>query len=140
MIIEICSQERAKALAALAETETAVISITSTDDADVEFPANLRVGPVLRMKLNDLTEEYDEEGIPYGRPLAGPEDFSGLKEFVDGLRCEKLIVHCWEGRSRSAAVAEAIMRYRGGGDTLLFREDPDPNPRIYRLACGALGV
>ena len=139
MIIEICSQERAKALAALAETETAVISITSTDDADVVFPDNPRVGPVLRLKLNDLTEAYDEEGIPYGRPLARAEDFSGLKEFVDGLRCGRLIVHCWEGRSRSAAVAEAVVRYRGGGDTLLFQEEPDPNPRIYRLACAALG-
>lgn len=92
------------------------------------------------MKFNDLTDEYDEEGIPYGRPLPQMEDFAGLKSFVEKLTCEILIVHCFEGKSRSAAVAVAISEFRGRKDDLRIRKDALPNSRVYDLACGELGI
>ena len=140
MIIEICSREKAFEEMARAETETAVISIVSTDEKDIILPEGANAGPVLRLRFNDLTEEYDEEGISYGRPLPKPEDFAGLKAFTDGLSCGRLLVHCWEGVSRSAAVAAAVYRARGCRDTLLTHQRFAPNPLVFTLACRELGV
>ena len=140
MIIEICSQETAVSLVADARERTSVISITSTEDADVAFPANENVAAILRLRFNDLTEAYDEEGIPYGRPLPEQRDFEGLRAFVDALKGDRLIVHCWEGASRSAAVATAIFEARGGVDHLKTHGRYAPNPRVYVLACRELGI
>ncbi len=140
MRIEICSRAEAAALIEAAQAPASVLSITSTDEADAVLPCNPNVETILRLKLNDLTEAYDEEGIPYGRPLPALSDLSGLKAFVSGLRSECLIVHCWEGVSRSAAVAAAICEARGFRDTLRTRQRFSPNPLIYSLACRALGI
>ena len=134
------SWKQAVEYAESAGSETSIISITSKEDMDVVFPANSNVVSVLHMKFNDLTDEYDEEGIPYGRPLPQPEDFAGLKAFVAGLACDTLIVHCWEGKSRSAAVATAIYEFRGRKDNLYIKQDALPNPRVYALARRELGI
>ncbi|HAE45738.1 MAG TPA: hypothetical protein DCG37_09130, partial [Lachnospiraceae bacterium] len=104
------------------------------------FPENPNIVSILHMKFNDLTEEYDEEGIPYGRPLPQPDDFFGLKDFVAELACDILLVQCWEGNSRSAAVATAIYEYRGKEDELHLKRDACPNPLVYMLACRELGI
>ncbi len=140
MIIEVCGRDAALLRVAEAAAPTAVISITSTDEPPVAFPENQNVTSVLRLRFNDLTAAYDDEGIPYGRPLPEPADFDGLRAFVDALDCQRLIVHCWEGVSRSAAVALAVQAYRGGGDLLNACGRLKPNPRVYALACRALGV
>ena len=140
MIIEICGQQMAIGLVAEVRERTSVISITSTEDGDVAFLDNPNVAAILRLRFNDLTETYDEEGFPYGRPLPEPGDFEGLRAFVDALECERLIVHCWEGASRSAAVATAIFEARGGVDHLKTHGRYAPNPRVYALACRELGI
>ena len=140
MIIEICSLEKALKLAAEAGPPTAVISITSKEEKDVPFPDASCVTAVLRLKFNDLFEEYDDEGIPYGRPLPRREDFRELKEFVSGLSCARLIVHCREGISRSAAVAKAVFEYRKGADEMRSEQPVRPNPLILTLARGELGI
>ena len=139
MKIEVCSQKDALEFVKNARESFSVISITSTDDPDVVFAENANAGPVLHLKLNDLVQEYDEEGIPYGRPLPTPEDLSGLKEFVAGLACSRLLIHCWEGTSRSAALAEAIFEYRGRRDIILTHQAFEPNPLVAALARQALG-
>lgn len=140
MIIEICSRTRAVELAATVREKTSVISITSKEDKDVIFPGNPNILSVLHLKFNDLTEEYDEDGIPYGRPLPKQEDLAGLKAFADGLQCDRLIVHCWEGTSRSAAVAKAVYKYRGCSDEIRTRQTVSPNPLVYGFACRELGI
>ena len=140
MIIEILGQRQAVEYAEHTGARTSVISITSKGDSDVVFPENPNIAGVLHLKLNDLTEEYDEEGIPYGRSLPRQEDLAGLKEFVTGLACEVLIVHCWEGRSRSAAVASAVYEFRGRRDELCGAREASPNPLVYALACRELGI
>ena len=140
MIIQVCSQSEALALAVKVQEKTAVISITSTDDEDLIFPENPDIEAILRLKLNDLISEFDEEGLPYGRPLPQLSDFSTLRDFVVRLTCDRLIVHCWEGASRSAAVARAIFEFRGGRDELVPGSRFDPNPLVYSLACQALRV
>ena len=140
MIIEICSLERALKLASEAGPPTAVISITSKEEKDVPFPDASCVTAVLRLKFNDLFEEYDDEGIPYGRPLPRREDFRGLREFVSGLSCARLIVHCREGISRSAAVAKAVFEYRKGADEIRSEKHICPNPLVFSLARRELGI
>ena len=140
MRIEICSRKRALQLAAEAEANTAVISVVSADEAEVQFDGFCAVGPVLHLSFNDLESEYDEEGIPYGRPLPKPADFRGLKAFADALSADCLLVHCFEGASRSAAIAAALYEYRGGTDVLCTRQTFRPNRLVYALACEALGI
>ena len=139
MIIEILGQRQAVEYAEHTGARTSVISITSKGDSDVVFPENANIAGVLHLKLNDLTDEYDEEGIPYGRPLPVREDFAGLKAFVDGLSCDCLIIHCYEGRSRSAAVAKAVYEYRGRLDTVHAEHEVSPNVLVYELARQELG-
>lgn len=140
MMIEICGQETAVSLVANARERFSVISITATEDGDVAFPANENAVAILRLRFNDLTEAYDEDGFPYGRPLPEQRDFEGLKTFVDVLVGERLIIHCWEGASRSAAVATAIFEARDGVDHLKTHGRYAPNPRVYALACRELGI
>ena len=140
MRIEIASRADALAFIRVAAEKTAVISITSTDEPDAVFPDHPNLTAILRIRCNDVTDAYDEEGVPYGRPVPKPEDFSGLRAFVSGLCCERLIVHCWEGVSRSAAIAAAIYEYRGCRDELRTRQRFSPNPLVYALARRALGV
>ena len=138
MKIEVCSQAAALRQAEVLTEETAIISITSKGDPDVVFPDNPNILSVLHLKFNDLCSEVDEEGIPYGRELPRQEDFDGLKEYVTGLSCDHLIVHCWEGRSRSAAVAKAVHEFLGSRATLSSLRDFSPNPLVYTLACREL--
>ena len=140
MIINVCGRNQAIELAGQTNCKTSILSITSKEEEDVVFPDNPNILSVLRLRFNDLTEEYDEEGIPYGRPLPRAEDFDGLKAFAAGLTCELLIVHCWEGKSRSAAVAKAIHQFRGERDELCMQPDALPNPLVYELARGELGL
>lgn len=99
MIIEVCSQNRA--LEEVTNIQTgelvSVISIVSSDEKDVEFDCKENLCGVLHLKFNDLEKEYDEEGIPYGRPLPKSKDLNGLKEFVVQLSCDRLVVHCYVG-------------------------------------------
>ena len=140
MIIEICSQKIAQERAAFLQEDTAIISIVSLDEKDVVFSDSDKISGVLRLRFNDLKEECDEDGIPYGRPLPRSGDFEGLRRFVEDLNCERLIIHCWEGTSRSAAVASAVYEFRGRKDTLLTHSRFNPNPLVYILACGELGI
>ena len=142
MIIEVCSQNSAlEEVANIPAGElVSVISIVSSDEKDVEFDCTENLCGILHLKFNDLEKEYDEEGIPYGRPLPKSKDLNGLIEFVVRLNCDKLVVHCYEGTSRSAAVASAIWKFRGGSDTILTHQRFAPNRRVYILACKELGI
>ena len=142
MIIEVCSQNSAlEEVANIPAGElVSVISIVSSDEKDVEFDCTENLCGILHLKFNDLAKEYDEEGIPYGRPLQKSKDLNGLIEFVVRLNCDKLVVHCYEGTSRSAAVASAIWKFRGGSDTILTHQRFAPNRLVYILACKELGI
>ena len=80
MIIEVCSQNSAlEEVANIPAGElVSVISIVSSDEKDVEFDCTENLCGILHLKFNDLEKEYDEEGIPYGRPLPKSKDLNGL--------------------------------------------------------------
>ena len=77
----------------------------------------------------------DNEEYPAKR-----EDLSGLRDFAARLSCDRLIVHCWEGVSRSGAVAKAVFEFRGETDELIAGRDLSPNPLVYSLARRELGI
>ena len=115
MIIEICSQKSAIEQAPHIQDNTSIISIVSSDERDVIFCQNDKIGGILHLKFNDLKAEYDDEGIPYGRPLPRSKDLAGLRQFVEGLQCDRLL-------------------------TMLIHNRFAPNPLVYRLACSELGI
>lgn len=138
MIIEVCSLSKAQELVKRTAESVSIVSITSKGEPDVSFPDLPHIESILHLKFNDLMDEYDKEGIPYGRPLPKQEDLTGLKMFVSNLTCDRLIVHCWEGRSRSAAVGRAIYEYRGRIDEFHSGRNGNLNWLVYELACEEL--
>lgn len=88
----------------------AVISITDINFAD----APLQPGwlDVLRLKFDDFSQPSDD-----GYVLMGDLQARAINQFVrrvhDDSRCEGVLVHCWAGISRSAAVAKWIAERHG---------------------------
>ena len=81
---------------------TSIISITCPLDDFVEFEKNSFLRDVFRMQFNDIEVCFKDFDIPK------QNDFDGLKDFIDNLNCELLIIHCYAGVSRSAGVAGAV--------------------------------
>ena len=85
----------------------AVISITDL----ATFDAPLKSGwlDVLRLKFDDIDDAAEEEN---GYVRMGDLQARAVIEFVlrmqEDKRCEGILVHCWAGISRSAAVAKWI--------------------------------
>ena len=135
MILTICSEHQAQKLAKSATKNTSIISITCPEDGYVDFGDNKYIVSVFRMRFNDI----DHDKIPEIPP---PElhNFYGLKDFVDRLCCEELIIHCHAGISRSAAVAAAIDEYLHLGYHIFDDERYHPNRLVYKYACIELGM
>ena len=114
--------------------DTCIISITSPTERDVVFADNPYIKKIFRMKFYDITHSINEAEAPKS------EDFLGLKEFVDTLPCDNLIVHCGAGISRSAATAAAIMDYLGIEHNLFTDNRHSPNPLVYKLVQEAFGI
>ena len=122
------------------DVPTAIISIVGLNDKYVIFADNPNIKAIFRMKFNDLDlgegrfTEFQE---------AVEEDFEGLKEFVDSLHdlnVEQLIIHCYGGISRSAAVGAAVNEYLGLNENIWNNKIFFPNLHVYKLACNELGM
>ena len=116
------------------DKDTDIISITCTGDKDVEFVDNPHIKMVFRMKFNDVTQATD------GLDAPKKDDFIGLKDFVDSIKSNVLIVHCGAGVSRSAATAAAISEYLDIEHFFFTNHNYSPNPLVYRLAQEELGI
>lgn len=113
---------------------TSIVSITCPLDDKVVFKHNGKLKNVFHMQFNDIVVKNGDFDCPQ------QEDFAGLKNFIDKLDCELLIVHCFAGVSRSAATAAAIAQYLGIEKEIFDNEDYDPNPLVYKLACKELNI
>jgi predicted protein tyrosine phosphatase len=120
-----CSQQSACERAAW--RNWAVISITDIDFAD----APLQEGwlDVLRLKFDDIAEISHEGYVRMGE-LQARAIIQFVMRMHDDKRCEGILVHCWAGVSRSAAVAKWISeRYQ-----LSFPKDYEyANQHVYML-------
>ena len=112
--------------------QCALISITSHGDDDADIIENEYNGieSILRLQFNDSD---GDDGITY-------DDAKAIAEFVK-TECiyNRLIVHCGAGRSRSAGVAAAILKYLYNDDRQIFNNKRyGPNMRCYRYVLEAL--
>ena len=113
---------------------TSVISITCPLDDLVIFEENNYLKDIFRLQFNDMEVPFKDFDIPR------QNDFDGLKDFVDNLNCELLIIHCYAGVSRSAGVAGAVCQYLGIDKNIFDSKNYDPNLLVYKLACNELGI
>ena len=110
------------------------ISITSP----MEQPANINVNnphvkAVLRLNFDDAEPE-DKLVFPY-LTLMSKADAQAILTFVEKHKnnVSKIIVHCFAGVSRSAAVCAAIMLILTGDDMEIFNDSRFcPNMHCYR--------
>lgn len=92
----------------------------------------------LNIEFSDITKEYTEESVK----LMTLEDGKIIHDFVESLdeRVERLIVHCYAGASRSAAVAAAISKIKFGNDDIYFNGNYSPNMYVYYKVLEAYGL
>jgi predicted protein tyrosine phosphatase len=123
---------------------TAVISITTPGDKQARLKDGFH--QVIRLQFDDLYEELIRDHVGYVPDITptGPVLWHNLTmpdithaqaivQFLEGLNCDHIIVHCHAGISRSAGVAQFIVDHYGAkidqsnDDTSLL------NQRILRL-------
>ena len=134
--IAVMSEKGAVWYSQKAKQPYSIISITSKKkDYYAELKESEYLVDLLRLQFNDLDADTKYIEAPK------KEDFVGLKEFIDNLKSNILIVHCGAGVSRSAGVMAAILEYLEVEDYNIFDEKKFmPNRLVYRLAKEELGI
>lgn len=128
--------------------DTAIISITSPGDSNAMISDGFF--SILRLCFDDLEEETIHEqigAVPDADPdgpvlwhnlrLPDANHAKAIVDFLNRITCERVIVHCHAGVSRSAAVAKFISeKYNADlhgqveGD---YADASGANMRLYRL-------
>ena len=83
---------------------------------------------------------FDDEEKPHQLAMT-KEDATKVADFVNKYKSvvDCMVVHCEAGRSRSAGVAAAIMKYLNGDDMSIFNNGKYvPNMTCYRYTLEAL--
>jgi predicted protein tyrosine phosphatase len=105
----------------------AVISITDLNFADAPLQEDWL--DVLRLKFDDISE-MDHDGYVRMDELQAHAIIEFARRMHEDERCEGILVHCWAGVSRSAAVAKWISEKYG----LPFPKDYEyANQHVYKL-------
>jgi predicted protein tyrosine phosphatase len=110
------------------------ISIATTEDAFIRIPKKRRRA-LLQIAFADA-----DKPLP-GWILFDTDHAHDILDFVTlyWKRIDTLMVHCEQGRSRSAAVAAAIAWLKFGDETEFFEEPFVPNHFIYRTLLEVAG-
>jgi predicted protein tyrosine phosphatase len=118
-----------------------VVSINCPGEEPAKFESNeLTLGRV-NLFFWDL-DAVPAEGMASTVPeehLCQPEDAQKIVDLLDAHpEAERVIVHCTAGKSRSAAVAAALMKSIEGDDSPIFNNPRyKPNMRVYRMVLNA---
>lgn len=115
------------------EESTIIISITDIDMPDNTFNRTGWLKAVLKLKFDD-----EEQGHPN---CITEEDTSQISAFIKEWKekVNRIIVHCDAGRSRSAGVGAAIMKFLNDDDMPVFESNKFcPNMTCYRKTLNAL--
>ena len=127
------------------DARTAIISISDPYMAYSDYPfiskSNGVVG-ILYLTFSDA----DGVGLPdvYGRPtmkedLMSDDDAKKIAIFLRAHENDNIIVHCDAGISRSSGVTAAILKYKTGDDSSIFKNGRYcPNMWCYRKTLEAL--
>ncbi len=138
MEMKIMPQRIAEEISKDLDVKTSIISIVGRTEDDAVFSDNKNIDKIFRMRFPDCVTDMKFKGGILKAPMQ--EDFVGLKEFVDSLSCDMLIVHCGAGYSRSAAVAAAINDYLNLGYEIFGNPNYCPNPTVYKCCQNELGI
>ena len=113
------------------EVPHVILSITSSVEDRARLPIAETTLGVLRLTFPDLLPRHR---LARGRALFSEEQADRIWAFVTEHRaaCQRIVLHCDAGVSRSPAVAAALAKVLGDDDRDLF-ERYDPNPHVYRL-------
>ena len=116
---------------------TVFISITSYSgvNADIKVNTTNNIKDILFLKLNDT------DLVELGGMKASQADLISnfVLKYKDNKNIDELIVHCEAGRSRSAGVAAAILKYLYKDDTPIFNNPKyNPNMLCYRAVLNSL--
>lgn len=138
MNVIIMSRSRAKKYTHQDHSEqSVVISINNLGDVPASIHGNRSNGihDVLRVFFDDVDS---------GESSISVTDAMKIAEFVHRYQhtgIDRIIVHCEAGRSRSAGVGAAILKYLYDDDTGVF-DDPKyrPNMLCYRRVLWALNL
>ena len=110
-----------------AKDSYAVISIqdTHTDGFGLVFTENQSCEGVLTLYFDDIEREVD------GAVLFSAEHAEKIVDFIEKHRqAETLLIHCYGGQSRSAAVGAFAVQMLGGDNRRYFSEGY-PNLHVY---------
>ena len=138
MKLEIMSQRNAENISKYLTEKTSIISIVGLDEENAQFYKNPNIDKVFRMYFYDLESDFKASDKIYRAPIQS--DFVGLKNFIDNLDCDLLIVHCGAGQSRSAGVAAAINEYLNLGYDIFGDKRYSPNGTVYKCCLNELGI
>ncbi len=112
-----------------------VISITGPMESTANINTNNpHIKDVLRLQFDD-SEPEDKQAFPY-LTLMSKTDAKAILTFTEAHKnnVDKIIVHCFAGVSRSAAVCAALMLIINGDDMEIFGNPKfSPNMYCYRL-------
>lgn len=105
-------------------------------------------GPLHALELNShlfehiVTQCFDDVSRPReGYTLISDEQAAEIADAVFKYKdkVDEIIIHCYAGISRSAAIAAAISKYLTGDNTEYFNyRKYTPNPLVYRKVLSAL--
>ena len=138
MELKILSQKIAEDMSKILDKKTSIISIVCPGENDAVFFDNKNIDKILRLYFNDCISDIKMQNTVLKAPTQ--DDFKGLKNFVDNLSCDLLIVHCGAGVSRSAAVAAAINDYLNLDYNIFENPNYSPNPTVYKCCQNELGI
>ena len=119
------------------DVETLVVSITDIGAPLVGDDCIANNIHFLRLQFNDC--EVSTKWETAMSKEQGVEVANFIKEWINRVHVEKIIVQCEAGCSRSAGVCAAIMKYLAGDDMPIFRSPKySPNMNCYRMVYNAL--
>ena len=111
--------------------DVAVISIVDYAIANPVWSDNVKA--VFNMRFDDTDNAFNDGSANDG-------SFTGLRDFIDGLSVDTLIIHCYAGISRSSAVAAAVGEYCGLRLKIWSNKRYKPNILVYELVKKELGL
>lgn len=113
-------------------TRTDTYAIISIQDTHLQnfgfaFTENEYCKGVLTLLVDDIVKPVD------GAVLFTEEHARQIIEFVESMRrkADTLLIHCYAGNSRSAAVGKALLD-RSGADSSKLTGRTNPNEHIYK--------
>lgn len=104
---------------------TIIISLTSPDEPEIDFGSSPDLLGILHLHFGDI--DYPDSSA------MSSEDADAILDFIEEYseRYVQVVVHCYEGVSRSAGVAAALQCLLVGRDSIHGDWHYRPNPLCY---------